>query len=196
MLTALIMVQPGTWGNVNWGLTLFVYIFDTPCPNRPNLSSVCTLPADDRPLRFTDSPQHYNIPSTMSTTSGLGSNYTTNTSTGLSGSISCMTQPPTPSPRRKASTTSFNEVAELHIDRDNHAPIYIPGHYMDYRPHQQPLAAADEQLQPALPSPSHGTAYFGKNNRIITYFLNISLVCRFQLFSVPARSQFGLRTRF
>jgi len=81
---------------------------------RPNLS---TLTGEDqqRPIRFIDSPQNY-LGSTISTTSGLGSNYTTNTS-GMSSSVSCIggggvvgggggTQPPTPSPRRKLSITA------------------------------------------------------------------------------------------
>lgn len=79
----------------------------------------------DSPIRFTDSPQHY-LPSTMSTTSGLGSNYTTNTSS--------MGQPPTPSPRRKTSASSFSEVPELQYDQNNRQPIYIPGNYVEYRP--------------------------------------------------------------
>lgn len=90
---------------------------------RPTVASM-SVP-DDRPIRFTDSPQHY-LPSTMSTTSGLGSNYTTNTSS--------LGQPPTPSPRRKTSASSFSEVPELQYDQNNRQPIYIPGNYVEYRP--------------------------------------------------------------
>lgn len=92
------------------------------------------MQTDDRPVRFTDSPQHY-LPSTLSTTSGLGSNYTTS---GMSSSLGGggSPQPPTPSPRRKTSVTSFSEVPELQHERsDNRAPIYIPGNYMDHRTH-------------------------------------------------------------
>lgn len=103
------------------------------------------ITSDDRPIRFTDSPQHY-LPSTMSTTSGLGSNYTTNTSS-IGG-----TQPPTPSPRRKTSTSSFSEVAELQYDQNNRAPIYVPGNYVEYRPHQ-----AVEEVAP------HHIGYFGNS---------------------------------
>lgn len=83
---------------------------------RSNLSSMATM-ADDRSLKFTDSY----LTSTISTTSGLGSNYTTNTS----GSGS--TQPPTPSPRRKTSSTSFKELVELPETEpnDSRVPAYI-----------------------------------------------------------------------
>lgn len=101
---------------------------------------------DDKPMRFTDTSQHY-LGSTMSTTSGLGSNYTTNTS-GLSSSISGSTVPPTPSPRRKCSTSSFTECTELQEERDNRAPIYIPG---DYYPASQVNFTGE------------GSAYFGSN---------------------------------
>lgn len=77
---------------------------------RSNLSSMATM-ADDRSLKFTDSY----LTSTISTTSGLGSNYTTNTS----GSGS--TQPPTPSPRRKTSSTSFKDLVELPETEPNDA---------------------------------------------------------------------------
>lgn len=97
---------------------------------------------DDRPIRFTDSPQHY-LPSTMSTTSGLGSNYTTNTSS--------IGQPPTPSPRRKTSASSFSEVPELHYDQKNRTPIYVPGNYVEYRPSQ----VAEDVVE-------NHTGYFGK----------------------------------
>lgn len=113
-------------------------------------------PDDPKPARFVDSPQHYStlstIPAnmastssgfvghTLSNTSGLGSNYT-NTS-GLSSNLSTAsglvsthgTQPPTPSPRRKSSSTS-NE-GDLYVNyRENfnaqeRVPgIYVPGEY-------------------------------------------------------------------
>ncbi|GAB0092990.1 hypothetical protein DMENIID0001_080420 [Sergentomyia squamirostris] len=114
--------------------------------SRPNLSTFAMAP-DEKPTRFTDTSQHY-LGSTMSTTSGLGSNYTTNTS-GLSSSISGSTQPPTPSPRRKCSTSSFTECAELQEERaDNRAPIYVPG---DYYPSPQGGFGGE------------GSAYFGSN---------------------------------
>lgn len=87
--------------------------------------------SDDRPIRFTDSPQHY-LPSTMSTTSGLGSNYTTSSIGG---------QPPTPSPRRKTSASSFSEVPELHYDQNNRTPIYVPGNYVEYRPSHEDVVS-------------------------------------------------------
>lgn len=84
---------------------------------RSNLSSL-TYMNNERPLRFTDSY----LTSTISTTSGLGSNYTTNTSG------SSLTQT-TPSPHRKMSSTSIVDVSELpeldHTDTSTN--------YMDYR---------------------------------------------------------------
>lgn len=138
------------------------------CCCRPTLSSLSTVAADDRPIRFTDSPQHYNMPSTMSTTSGLGSNYTTNTSTGLSASISCMTQPPTPSPRRKTSSTSFSEVEELQLERDNRAPIYIPGNYVQEHQKHNPLSLVDNGITEQPPA---GSAYFGKALKLQHYLI-------------------------
>lgn len=131
---------------------LCVYFNDHIC-SRPNLSVMQqSTAADDRPVRFTDSPQQY-LPSTISTTSGLGSNYTTS---GMSGSMGGSTQPPTPSPRRKTSSTSFSEVPELQQRErfDNRQPIYVPGNYVDYRPHQ----VAGEFQNP--------TAYFGKSPKL------------------------------
>lgn len=118
-----------------------VYIF-----NRPTLSSLAQQMTDDKPLRFTDSPQYY-LNSNMSTTSGLGSNYTTNTSTGLSSSLSGGTnQQMTPSPRRKSSCTSFtNDIPELSEDlsRDRR---YVLNDYHNFRPNV------------------HHAGYFGKKN--------------------------------
>lgn len=84
---------------------------------RSNLSSL-TYMNNERPLRFTDSY----LTSTISTTSGLGSNYTTNTSG------SSLTQT-TPSPRRKTSSTSFVDVPEL--PEQDHSDTST--NYMDYR---------------------------------------------------------------
>lgn len=114
---------------------------------------------DEKPIRFTDSPQHY-LNSTMSTTSGLGSNYTTNTSGILSSSISggLGTQPPTPSPRRKSSLTSFTDVSDMNQDRDSRVGgIYVPGDYTKYQGEAQ-----------------HG-GYFGELMIFIIYIL-INLV--------------------
>lgn len=82
----------------------------------------------DRSLRFTDSY----LTSTVSTTSGLGSNYTTNTS----GSSNTQN---TPSPRRKTSSNSFVEFADIPEQETNEHPsgFYNPaaaiGNYPDYR---------------------------------------------------------------
>lgn len=136
--------------------------------------------ADDRSLKFTDSY----LTSTISTTSGLGSNYTTNTS----GSGS--TQPPTPSPRRKTSSTSFKELAELPESEpsDSRAPAYIPGRdyssqqTQDYgmrpqatQPHQ--LYANDDNL-----ARHRNIGYFGRNIfvRILSHFSNEQLNNDFQ----------------
>lgn len=93
-----------------------------------------TAKPEDKLLRSADSLQHY-LPSTISTTSGLGSNYT-----NTSGPSSCLsggnggggTQPPTPSPRRKSSTTSFIEYADLPEERESRSGLYIPGDYVNY----------------------------------------------------------------
>lgn len=85
---------------------------------------------EERSLRFTDSY----LTSTISTTSGLGSNYTTNTS----GSSNTQN---TPSPRRKTSSNSFVDVAELpEQESENPGSFYNPavGNYSDYRLPNQP----------------------------------------------------------
>lgn len=111
--------------------------------------------ADDRPLKFTDSY----LTSTISTTSGLGSNYTTHTSG--SGSI----LPQTPSPRRKTSSTSFSEVAELQEAElnDNRAPMYAPEKYFDYRvpSNQYVNRKPNYSIDDSLPS-NRNVGYFGK----------------------------------
>lgn len=82
---------------------------------------------EERSLRFTDSY----LTSTMSTTSGLGSNYM---STNTSGSSNTQT---TPSPRRKTSSNSFVDVAEIPEQEANENPaaLYNPSisNYADYR---------------------------------------------------------------
>lgn len=83
---------------------------------------------EERSLRFTDSY----LTSTISTTSGLGSNYTTNTS----GSSNTQN---TPSPRRKTGSNSFVNVAELPEQEANENPAALYNHnaavgnYPDYR---------------------------------------------------------------
>uniref|UniRef100_A0A182QBG0 mitogen-activated protein kinase kinase kinase n=1 Tax=Anopheles farauti TaxID=69004 RepID=A0A182QBG0_9DIPT len=88
---------------------------------------------DERALKYTDSPQHY-LPSTMSTTSGLGSNYTPS-GPSSSFSVGAGTQPPTPSPRRKSSATSFIDYGDLPEERESRAGLYIPGEYGGYTQH-------------------------------------------------------------
>lgn len=75
---------------------------------------------EERSLRFTDSY----LTSTISTTSGLGSNYTTNTS----GSSNTQN---TPSPRRKTSSNSFIDVVE--IPEQEATENSALGNYVDYR---------------------------------------------------------------
>ncbi|XP_049276648.1 uncharacterized protein LOC125760504 isoform X3 [Anopheles funestus] len=88
---------------------------------------------DERVLKYSDSPQHY-LPSTMSTTSGLGSNYTPS-GPSSSFSVGAGTQPPTPSPRRKSSATSFMDYGDLPEERESRAGLYIPGEYDGYMQH-------------------------------------------------------------
>lgn len=138
--------------------------------------------SDDLPVRFTDSPQHY-LPSTLSTTSGLGSNYTTS---GMSGSMGGSTQPPTPSPRRKTSSTSLSEVPELQQQRerlDNRQPIYIPGNYIDYRSHQEVI----EHIQ--NPGGYFGKFIYNSNLYINQRNINIFQKQRIKLFSLSTRSE-------
>lgn len=132
---------------------------------------------NDRPLRFTDSY----LTSTISTTSGLGSNYTTNTSG------SSMTQT-TPSPRHKTSSTSFIEVAEIPEQDTNEQS----GNYMDYRLSNQstnyfnrpyPQANYEDTMEAQR---NHG--YFGK---IFHPFAEIPFVfCYKKLFSILASSNY------
>lgn len=108
--------------------------------------------ADDRPLRFTDSPQH-GLTSTMSTTSGLGSNYT---------NTSGITLPPTPSPRRKLSTASFNEMAEMQPAHDNRTASYYTGKYLNN--YREPLQTEPmhRNYMPEDYVPTNDAGYFGK----------------------------------
>ena len=104
--------------------------------------------------------QHKKYPSTASTTSGLGgSNFST--------SLGSQTQPPTPSPRRKISTASFNEnleysendgrpLLEFHIGGGGGGaapPLYAPSDYLRNGPRYGKEVAADYGGR---------TAYFGK----------------------------------
>lgn len=115
---------------------------------------------EERSLRFTDSY----LTSTISTTSGLGSNYTTNTS----GSSNTQN---TPSPRRKTGSNSFADVTEIPEQEANENPaaIYnqnaVGGNYPDYRLTNQsthyfnriPNYGVDDNL-----SSHQNYGYFGK----------------------------------
>ncbi|XP_055841363.1 uncharacterized protein LOC129908691 isoform X4 [Episyrphus balteatus] len=103
--------------------------------SRASLSSMSFIP-DVRNSRRSDSPQHYQNPSTITTTSGLGSNFTTNTSGMLSSSFTSHTQPPSPSPRRKISASSFTDNMDYLQDR-NTSPLQM---YFESRP-QNPIYA-------------------------------------------------------
>ena len=70
----------------------------------------------------------------MSTTSGLGSNYTPS-GPSSSFSVGAGTQPPTPSPRRKSSAASFMDFGDLPEERESRAGLYIPGEYDGYTQH-------------------------------------------------------------
>jgi hypothetical protein len=93
---------------------------------RPSLTVINQrLEEEKSPPRYTDSSQHY----LTSTTSGLGgSNYTMNTS----GPSSLPSGGPTPSPRRKSSTPSFLEYADLPEEKESKDGLYIPGDYLNY----------------------------------------------------------------
>ncbi|XP_041764851.1 mitogen-activated protein kinase kinase kinase 11 isoform X2 [Anopheles merus] len=108
---------------------------ETPERQRPRkVHTQSTSPRqDERALKYTDSPQHY-LPSTMSTTSGLGSNYTPS-GPSSSFSVGAGTQPPTPSPRRKSSAASFMDFGDLPEERESRAGLYIPGEYDGYTQH-------------------------------------------------------------
>ncbi|XP_058062388.1 mitogen-activated protein kinase kinase kinase 11-like [Anopheles bellator] len=100
---------------------------------RKSLAQSTSPRQEERALKYTDSPQHH-LPSTMSTTSGLGSNYTPS-GPSSSFSVGAGTQPPTPSPRRKSSATSFMDYGELPEERESRAGLYIPGEYDGYIQH-------------------------------------------------------------
>ncbi|XP_030379271.1 uncharacterized protein LOC115627670 [Scaptodrosophila lebanonensis] len=110
-------------------------------------------------------------PSTFSTTSGLGSSALYSSSLGSQ----CHTQPPTPSPRRKISTSSFPEqlsyspfgeginasnaqvFEELHMDGGvGPPPLYMPSDY----PRNGPSYSNDGG---AYGAGAHRTGYFGSN---------------------------------
>lgn len=63
---------------------------------------------DMKQYRYNNDSTHNYLTSTMSTTSGLGSNYTTNTTSGLSAS-SLSTHPNTSSPCRKCGSSSYSD---------------------------------------------------------------------------------------
>lgn len=120
---------------------------------RSALPSFSTLP-DDRPLRFTDSPQHG---LTSTTTSGLGSNYT---------NTSGITLPPTPSPRRKLSMSSFNEMAEMEAHPENRSPYFYPGRQFNYREPFQSDFRPRNYIHDDYAPTNRDAGYFGKWNII------------------------------
>ena len=99
---------------------------------------MCLVP-DNRQITNTESPQTYH-PSTFSTTSGLGSNFTTNTISPLSTSLGNNTQPPTPSPRRKYSgayitdNIDYSDPVEENPFVENHGAVYMPNDYLTRYP--------------------------------------------------------------
>lgn len=131
---------------------------------RSNLSTLTSM-EDERPVKLTDSY----LTSTISATSGLGSNYTTNTS----GSGS--TQLFTPSPRRKTSATSFSDVNELPendlTENQISTSVYGPNNYFDcrlqshenYFPYQNTTQTLNKYYSNDDSTQSQrGTGYFGK----------------------------------
>lgn len=105
---------------------------------------------DDRPYKMSDSPQH-GLTSTLSTTSGLGSNFT---------NTSGMTLPPTPSPRRKLSMASLNETPEMEPNQDNQLPYLYPGKPFHFRDTMQSDFKHRNYL-PEYSSNNPDAAYFG-----------------------------------
>ncbi|XP_011504938.1 PREDICTED: uncharacterized protein LOC105367820 isoform X3 [Ceratosolen solmsi marchali] len=107
---------------------------------RPFLSSMGVIPSilpvsglvNDKPLRFTDSPQHY-------ITSG-------NSGAGTGSNI------PTPSPRRKNSVTSSEDTYSLEIPRIERLPPAYMGNqtsFPDYGPPVYTVVAAGDYYRPA-----------------------------------------------
>lgn len=113
-------------------------------------------------------PQHYphqmqqirKMPSTISTTttSGLGSNFTNTTSGILSSSLGSHTQPPTPSPRRKISTSSFTENLEYSEQEDN-LPIVNTFRGFQLGGTQQPMFEHKDYLRNGPNFSNDGGAY-------------------------------------
>lgn len=105
---------------------------------------------DPKPSRFTDYSQNY-LTSTMSTTSGLGSIYTTNTPSGLSSSSMSGSTQPTPSPRRKHSASSFNNEYCPEIQED--VPVDAENRLAGYHHNMSSV--------PIQSYPMERSAYFG-----------------------------------
>jgi hypothetical protein len=110
---------------------------------RPFLSNMGGIPSilpmsgleNDKPLRFTDSPQHYVTSGNMSTCTG--SNI------------------PTPSPRRKNSVTSSEDVYSLEIPRIERLPPAYTGSqttFPDYGPPVYTVVSAADYYRPAEPT--------------------------------------------
>lgn len=151
MITTRITVQPsmsGKWEwlpsvwsrlTIVWGLILVLNLFST-------------MP-DDRPYKYTESPQH-GLTSTLSTTSGLGSNFT---------NTSGMTLPPTPSPRRKLSMASLNETPEMEAGQDpSQFPYLYPAKPFTFRDIVQPDYRHRSYVPDYAPS-NRDAAYFGRH---------------------------------
>ncbi|XP_075154578.1 mitogen-activated protein kinase kinase kinase slipper isoform X1 [Haematobia irritans] len=151
-------------------------ITDSPTPfhkYNPSPLGLPALPAQHhhgKSVTQPPTPQHYGqqlqqirkMPSTISTTttSGLGSNFTNNTSGILSSSLGSHTQPPTPSPRRKISTSSFTENLEYSEQEDN---LPIEKSFRDFRlgggGTQQPMFAPKDYLRNGPSFSNDGGAY-------------------------------------
>lgn len=156
---------------------------------------------DERSLKFTDSY----LTSTISTTSGLGSNYTTNTSG------SSLTQPTTPSPRRQTSSSTFIEVADIPENEieENITQYFTPlsPNFSDYRTQNQPQTSHyfNRMQSYGNPSGQGNNGYFSKYIRVElicfgeSMLLTLVRMCfvsllifyalsRFQLFPISARN--------
>lgn len=158
---------------------------------RSNLSSITGM-VDERSLKFTDSY----LTSTISTTSGLGSNYTTNTSG------SSITHQTTPSPRRKTSSTSFIEVADIPENEleENITQYFTPlsPNAINHRTQNQPQTShyfnRMQNYGVTTGQRSNGyfseyfTKYYFQDQILISYF------SRFKLLSISTGYQHGPRT--
>lgn len=124
---------------------------------RSNLSSITGM-VDERSLKFTDSY----LTSTISTTSGLGSNYTTNTSG------SSLTQATTPSPRHRTGSSTFIEVADIPENEieENISQYFTPlsPNFADYRTQNQPQTSHyfNRMQNYGNQSGHRGNGYFSK----------------------------------